>query len=160
MNVRHAIPVQDAIAVLIEDHKRVQSLFKQFEKVKQSGNSGADKARIVVQACMELTIHAQIEEEIFYPAVREAIGAGDLMDEAHVEHASAAQLIAQLQEMKPGDALYDATFTVLGDHISRHMREEQEAMFAQARNANVDLAGLGMRLQQRQQELKARYRYR
>lgn len=158
MNVRNTIAVQDAIAILTEDHKRAQSLFKEFEKLKQSDHSEAHKARIVVEACMELTIHAQIEEEIFYPAVREAIGAGDLMDEAQVEHASAAQLIAQLREMKPGDALYDARFTVLGDYVSRHVREEQEAMFPQARKANVHGAALGVQLLQRKQELKAKYR--
>jgi hemerythrin HHE cation binding domain-containing protein len=119
--------------------------------VKQSGHNEADKATIVVQACMELTIHAQIEEEIFYPPVREAIGARDLMDEAQVEHASAAQLIAQSQEMKRGDAPYDPRFTVLGDYISRQVREEQEAMFRQARKANVDGAALGLQLLQRKQ---------
>jgi hypothetical protein len=147
---------QDAIALLIEDHKRVQQLFKQFEKLKESDEaSDEDKAAIVAMACADLTIHAQIEEEIFYPAARDAIDEQDLLDEAEVEHASAKDLIAQLAEMQPGDELYEAKFTVLGEYVNHHVKEEQDEMFPKVKKAGLDLDALGEELMQRRQELMA-----
>jgi hypothetical protein len=147
---------QDAIALLIEDHKRVQQLFKQFEKLKDSEEtSDEDKAAIVAMACADLTIHAQIEEEIFYPAAREAIDEHDLLDEAEVEHASAKDLIAQLAEMQPGDDLYEAKFIVLGEYVNHHVKEEQDEMFPKVKKAGLDLNALGEELLQRRQELMA-----
>ena len=145
----------DAIAVLIEDHKTVQKEFKEFEKLKEEDGSANEKGNIVKQVCMELTIHAQIEEEIFYPAVREAIGDDDLMDEAEVEHMGAKDTIAQLQNMEPDDELYDAKFTVLGEYVAHHIKEEQNEMFPKVKKANVDTAALGVELLQRKQELQA-----
>lgn len=145
---------ENAIALLTADHKKVQKLFKDFEKLKEADGSKADKAVIVEQVCIELTIHAQIEEDIFYPAVREAIEDGDLMDEAEVEHAGAKELIAQLQAMEPGDDLYDAKVTVLGENVNHHVKEEQEEMFPKVRKAKLDLATLGSRLMQRKLELQ------
>ena len=119
----------DAITLLTEDHKAVQKQFKEFEKLKEEDGGDEEKGRIVKQVCMELTIHAQIEEEVFYPAVREAIGDDDLMDEAEVEHMGAKDTIAQLENMEPSDELYDAKFTVLGEYVAHHIKEEQEEMF-------------------------------
>ena len=84
---------------------------------------------MVRKICNELTVHAQIEEEIFYPAVRKAIDDGDLMDEALVEHAGAKELISQLEAMDPEDELYDAKVTVLGEQIDHHVKEEEGEMF-------------------------------
>ncbi|MGH8769910.1 MAG: hemerythrin domain-containing protein, partial [Burkholderiales bacterium] len=109
--------MQDAIAMLREDHENVQALFKKFELAKD----GKTKQNIVRTACEELIVHAQIEEEIFYPAVREAIGEDDLVDEAEVEHASAKQLIAELGAKQPNEPLYDAKFTVLGEYVKHHV---------------------------------------
>jgi hypothetical protein len=147
----------DAIRLLTEDHKRVQQMFKAFEKLKDAEDGGdEDKSAIVAMACAELTIHAQIEEEIFYPAVREALEEEeDLLDEAEVEHASAKELIAQLAEMQPGDALYDAKFTVLGEYVSHHIKEEQDEMFAKVKKADLDLVELGEELMARKQALMA-----
>jgi hypothetical protein len=111
------------------------------------------KAQIVRRTCMELTIHAQVEEEIFYPAVREAIEDEDLLDEAEVEHASAKELIAQLENMQPGDELFDAKFTVLGEYINHHVKEEQDEMFPKVKKAKVDTQSLGEQIAQRKQEL-------
>jgi|SRR5882724_2889509 len=144
---------QDAIALLMEDHKKVQKLFKQFDKLKEEDEQ--QKADIVRQVCAELTIHAQIEEEIFYPAVREAIDDEDLMDEAEVEHASAKELIAQLQGMQAGDELYDAKFTVLGEYVNHHIKEEQDEMFPKAKKVKLDMQALGEQLMQRKQEMMA-----
>ena len=143
----------DAIALLTEDHKAVQKIFKEFEKLKQNEGSDEEKSELVLRACQELTVHAQIEEEIFYPAVRDGID-DDLMDEAEVEHASAKDLIAQLESMEPGNDLFDARFTVLREYIDHHVKEEQEEMFPKAKKAKLDLVALGEDLAQRKKELR------
>ena len=145
---------QDAIASLMADHKRVKALFKEFEEMKEDGDD-EDKADLVRQICGELTVHATIEEEIFYPALREKIDEDDLMDEALVEHAGAKDLIAQLEGMKPGDELYDAKVTVLGEQIEHHVKEEEGEMFVQAKKAKLDTASLGEEMEQRRVELTA-----
>jgi hemerythrin HHE cation binding domain-containing protein len=146
---------QDAIALLTDDHKTVQKLFKDYDKLVQNDGDEAEKAALAKQICTELVIHAQIEEEIFYPAVREAIEETDLLDEAEVEHASAKDLIAQLSTMAPGDELYDAKVTVLGEYVNHHISEEQDEMFPQAKKAELDTASLGAELLERKQELQA-----
>lgn len=144
---------QDAVKVLTEDHKKVTKLFKEYEKLKEDG-SAKEKSAIVQEICLELTVHARVEEEIFYPAVRESIDETDLVDEADVEHASAKSLIAELETMKPGDDHYDAKVTVLGEYIDHHVQEEQDEMFPKAKKAKLDMAQLGERIVQRKQELK------
>jgi hemerythrin superfamily protein len=136
------IQAQDAIAMLTADHKKVKKLFADFDKLKDAG-SDQDKASIVDQICNELKIHTELEEEIFYPAVRKAIDDGDLMDEALVEHAGAKDLIAQLEDASPEDDLYDAKVTVLGEQIDHHVKEEEGDMFPKAKKAKVDTEALG-----------------
>jgi hemerythrin superfamily protein len=136
------IQAQDAIAMLTADHKKVKKLFADFDKLKDAG-SDEDKASIVDQICNELKIHTELEEEIFYPAVRKAIDDGDLMDEALVEHAGAKELIAQLEDASPEDDLYDAKVTVLGEQIGHHVKEEEGDMFPKAKKAKVDTEALG-----------------
>ena len=143
---------QNALKLLSEDHKKVKKMFKEFEKLKEGGS--ARKTELVRQICMELTIHAQVEEEVFYPAVRDAIDDDDLMDEADVEHASAKDLIAQIQSMSPGDDHYDAKVTVLGEYINHHVKEEEDEMFPKVRKAKVDVAALGAEIAQRKQEMQ------
>ena len=144
----------DPIKMLAADHKKVKALFKEFKTMKEDG-SGEEKAALVKQICDALTVHAQIEEEIFYPAVRAAIEDKDLMDEALVEHAGAKQLIAQLQEMDPDDELYDAKVTVLGEQINHHVEEEEGEMFPKAKKAKVNTEELGAELTARKQEVAA-----
>ena len=146
---------QDAIALLTDDHKTVQKLFKEYEKLTEGDADDEEKAALAKQICMELTIHAQIEEEIFYPAAREAIEETDLLDEAEVEHASAKDLIAQLSTMAPEDELYDAKVTVLGEYVNHHVKEEQDEMFPQVKKAKLDTASLGAELLERKQQLQA-----
>ena len=136
------LQAQDAIAMLTADHKKVKKLFADFDKLKDAG-SDEDKASIVDQICNELKIHTELEEEIFYPAVRKAIDDGDLMDEALVEHAGAKDLIAQLEDASPEDDLYDAKVTVLGEQIGHHVKEEEGDMFPKAKKAKVDTEALG-----------------
>lgn len=144
-----------AIALLMEDHARVRQLFAEFKKIKGETTAQAKKAELVRQVCQELLIHAQVEEELFYPAVRAAIDDQDLMDEAEVEHAGAKDLIMQLMEMAPGDDLYDAKVTVLSESIEHHVGEEEGSMFPQARRAKELEPSLGDQLLQRKQELLA-----
>src|SRR6185369_10771303 len=122
-------PDEDAIALLTADHKSVKQLFNQFDALKESTDSDGQKADLVESICVALTIHAQIEEEIFYPAVRKAIDDDDLMDEADVEHDEVKALIAQLETTEPGDDHYDAKVTVLGEDIDHHVKEEEGEMF-------------------------------
>lgn len=124
---------QDAIALLTADHKAVKEMFKQFKTLKQCEGSDGEKQALVTQVCNALKVHAQIEEEIFYPAVLAAIADDDLMDEAEVEHASAKDLITQLESMKPGDARYDAKVTVLGELVDHHVKEEEARCFRRQR---------------------------
>jgi hemerythrin superfamily protein len=141
----------DAIGMLVADHKKVQKAFKDFEELKDGNNKRA-KSEIVRQTCADLTVHATVEEEIFYPAARKAIKDADLMDEATLEHAGAKDLIAQLESMQPGDALYDAKFTVLGESINHHVKEEQNEMFPKVRKTKSDLNALGQQMAQRKAE--------
>ena len=148
-------PGEDAIALLTADHKSVKQLFNQFDALKESTDSDGQKADLVESICVALTIHAQIEEEIFYPAVRKAIDDDDLMDEADVEHVEVKALIAQLETMEPGDDHYDAKVTVLGEDIDHHVKEEEGEMFPKARKADIDGVALGKRMASRKTELKA-----
>ena len=140
---------RDALALLRADHQTVQELFDKFEKTRSDDR----KTALAEQICNELKVHAQIEEEIFYPAAREAIREEDLIDEATVEHQSAKDLIAQIESGKPGEELYDAKVKVLGEYIKHHVKEEQNELFAQVRKTKLDLRELGERLQTRKQEL-------
>ena len=142
---------RDAIALLRADHQEVQNLFDKFEKTRSDDR----KAALAEQICNELTVHAQIEEEIFYPAAREAVRDKDLLDEATVEHQSAKDLIAQIESSKPGDELFDAKVKVLGEYIRHHVKEEQNELFPQVRKTKLDLKALGERLMARKQQLMA-----
>ena len=144
----------DAIAMLVADHKKVQKAFKDFEKLKETGKR-REKAAIVQQTCADLTVHTKVEEEIFYPAVRKAIKDGAVMDEATVEHAGAKNLIAELESMQPGDHLYDAKFTVLGENVNHHIKEEQNEMFPKVQKTKLDLSVLGQQIARRKAQLES-----
>jgi hemerythrin superfamily protein len=145
-------PHQDAIAMLTADHKKVKKLFAEFDKLQEEG-SDEEKSSIVEQICNELKIHTELEEEIFYPAVRKAIDDSDLMDEALVEHAGAKDLIAQLEDASPNNDLYDAKVTVLGEQIDHHVKEEEGSMFPKAKKAKLDTEALGATMLKRKMAL-------
>ena len=151
----HKSSGMDAIDLLMEDHKNVQKMFKAFEKSKDEMGD-AEKGEMVRHCCMELKIHTQLEEEIFYPAAREAIEDEELVDEAEVEHAAAKQLINELEQMEPGEDLYDARFTVLGEYVNHHIKEEEQAggIFAEVKKAKIDLEELGRRMMQMKEKLQ------
>jgi hemerythrin superfamily protein len=125
--------------MLKEDHAKVSGLLSKFEKAEKR----ADKKALADQICQELTIHATLEEQIFYPAVREAIEDSDLMNEADVEHASLKQLISQIDGSDPSDDHFDALVTVLGEYVKHHVKEEEGEMFKQIRKSDLDLEQLG-----------------
>jgi hemerythrin superfamily protein len=145
--------VQDAVQLLTSDHAEVSTLFKKYHKLAETNAEASDRQAHAEQICTLLTIHATIEEEIFYPAARAAGVEDALMDEADVEHAAAKDLIAQIRAMTPDEDHYDAKVKVLGEQIEHHVEEEQERMFPKCRGAGMDLAALGKALAARKDEL-------
>lgn len=143
---------ESVLEMLKDDHKRVKKAFRDFEKL-DPHEEPERAAEIVEQTCSELEVHAQLEEEIFYPAVRENISEADLVTEAEVEHKSAKQLIADIRNLSPDDEKYAASFTVLGEYVKHHIREEEQEMFAQLERAKIDWGGLLEAMQSRRDEL-------
>jgi hemerythrin superfamily protein len=141
----------DAIKLLKDDHKQVEAWFEEFENT----NSASKKQKLANQICLALTVHAQIEEEIFYPACRDAGVEEDMMDEADVEHDGAKKLIKEIEAGKAGDDHWDAKVTVLGEMIKHHVKEEEQrdGMFAKAKKSDLDLKELGAELKARKDEL-------
>jgi hemerythrin superfamily protein len=151
---RRAPRQKDAVALLREDHKKVSALFEEFEKAR----SDRRKKEIVATICQELTVHAALEEEIFYPAVKAALKDKELVPEAVVEHASVKDLIAQVRDQEPGGEEYDAKVKVMGEFVKHHVKEEQTEMFPKAKKAaHLDLVELGEQMQARKQELMLRH---
>ena len=146
-----SVRVPDATAFLKKDHKDVKALFAQYGRL----HDDAEKSELAAVICGMLKVHTQIEEEIFYPALREAGVAMSTMDEAQVEHASAKDLIDQIEGTEPGDDLYDAKIKVLGEYINHHVKEEEGDMFKKARAKKLNFVELGRELHERSKELKA-----
>jgi len=142
----------NALELLRNDHDEVKKLFDEYEDRKEDADA-TSKLEIVETICLALVLHASVEEELFYPAVGKAEDAGDLIDEAAVEHQSIKDLIAQLQDSTPGDALYDAKVKVLGEYVQHHVHEEEGEIFPKARSADIDLDALGRRIKARKEEL-------
>jgi len=140
--VEQMVPV-DAIGLLDQDHREVEAFFERFEQT----DDEAEKQELVRKICLALTIHAEIEESIFYPATRKATMEDNLLDEAVVEHQAAKDLIAEILEMETGDRLFDAKVKVLGEYIRHHVTEEREQLFPKVRESGIlDLYALGAEL--------------
>ena len=152
---KSATKTQDAIARLKADHRAVEELFEQFEAASRS----ASKQKLAQQICQELIIHTMIEEEIFYPGVKDAVE-DDMMDEAYVEHDGAKMLIAEIMAGSPEDPFYDAKVKVLSEEIKHHVKEEEQrdGLFAQAKKGDVDLAELGQQMAARKAELTKQFK--
>lgn len=142
---------QDAMALLKADHELVSDLFDEYE----NSHSKAKKKRIVAQICDELTVHAQIEEEIFYPAVKRALKDHELIPEARVEHATLKDLIAQVEGQEPDDEMFDAKIKVMHEYVKHHVKEEQNEIFPKAKSTDLDMMELGAKLSERKEELRA-----
>ena len=141
----------NAIELLKHDHREVEEYFEEYEDLEDD----AEKAELSAKICQALKVHAQIEEELFYPAAREATGDEDLLDEAVVEHAGAKRLIEEIESMEVGEDLYDAKIRVLGEQIKHHVKEEEEKLFPEAERSDMDLKAVGEELEGRKTELMA-----
>lgn len=144
----------DAVDLLDADHKMAQKMFLDYQAMSEDGAPAEEKRKLALKICQDLTAHTQIEEEIFYPRVREAIGDDALMDEALLEHAQAKDMIARIQGMSPGEADYDETVKQLFMAIMDHVMEEREQIFLKARYSTADLRGMVPELHARKMELK------
>ena len=145
----------DAITLLSADHQEVKKLFKSYDALVSEDAGDDEKAALAEQICSMLVVHTTLEEEIFYPAARGSMDEQDLLDEAEVEHASAKDLIVQLQSMEPSEDLYDAKVKVLGEYIAHHVKEEEEELFPKAKRSDLNLQALGDELVARKQALIA-----
>lgn len=142
----------NALDILKADHKKVSTLFAQYEKAKEDDER---KQELAGMACTELTIHAQIEEELFYPALRDALDDEELLDEAEVEHGSVKELVSAIQSSGPDDRLYDANVKVLAEYVKHHVKEEESEIFPKARKAkDLDLMAMGEEMFRRKSQLR------
>lgn len=142
---------KDAIALLKADHVAVSKMFADYEKAR----SVTSKKKLVAEICTALTVHAQIEEEIFYPAVKAKLKDKLLVPEATVEHASLKDLIAQIEGMEPDGEMFDAKVKVLSEYVKHHVKEEQNEMFPKAKASTLDMVELGSRMTARKEDLMA-----
>ena len=145
---------KDAIALLKADHETVSDLFADYEKT----DSSKKKKAIVAEICTELTVHTQIEEEIFYPAIKAALKDKLVVPEAIVEHAGVKDLIAQLEGVEPNGVIFDAKVKVLSEYVEHHVKEEQNEMFPKVKASSLDLVELGARMAARKADLLAAHR--
>ncbi len=143
----------DATELLAADHREVRDLFAAYRKLAEGRADAGERRPLAEEICTLLTVHAAIEEEIFYPEARAAGVESDLLDEAEVEHAAAKDLIAQIRDMDAGDALYDAKVKVLGEYVDHHVAEEEGELFAKCRASSMDRSAVGARLAARHTEL-------
>ena len=141
------------LSMLLDDHRKVKKIFKDFESEKDAQK----KQSMVTEVCNELTVHTRIEEEKFYPFLREQNEKvfGDMLNEALVEHASAKELISQLRQMTPDDEFYDAKVTVLGEYVNHHVTEEEDEMFTKVISKKVDLRELEEPMKQLKEQAMA-----
>jgi hemerythrin superfamily protein len=140
----------DAVSLLMSDHRTVEDLFKEYEKAKSDPKR---KQKIMAQIDTELRVHMELEEKIFYPASREHLDEDDIVNEAEVEHAGARNLMDQLQGMDPADPYFDAKVTVLKEMIEHHVEEEETDYFPDCRRSDMDLKAVGEELKTRKAEL-------
>jgi hemerythrin-like domain-containing protein len=146
---------EDALSLLVADHRAVEKLFKAFERAAEDDLDA--KATLAQRACEELSIHTMLEEELLYPAAQKALPDSDLVDveEAYVEHFLVKTLIAKFETMKAGDKGFDATFKVMSEMVSHHVEEEEEELFPELRKSTCNLHALGARMASRKAELQS-----
>ena len=145
----------DAIDLLDADHLQVHGLFQSYRELVRTRAPALQRRALAEEICMELTIHAKVEEELFYPAVREALQDDELLDEAEGAHGSQRELVAQILATAAEDELYDARVAVLSDYVERHVRNEREQVFNRALAARLDLQSLARAISVRKEELRA-----
>jgi hemerythrin-like domain-containing protein len=147
-------PDMDATQLLMAEHREAEELFEQFKQLSERGEND-QKMLVAAQICAALEIHMQIEEEILYPAARNAFDEEeqDIVDEAVVEHSGARELVEQLKGMSSAEPLYDSKVHVLGEYIQHHIQEEEKEFFPKLRRTDLDLKEIGRQLAAREREL-------
>jgi hemerythrin superfamily protein len=145
----------DAIDLLDADHLAVHGLFQSYRELVKSAAPALKRRALAEEICIELTIHARLEEELFYPAIREALDDEDLVDEAEDQHGTQRELVAKILACSPDDERYDDKVTVLAEYVERHVQTEREQVFNRALAARVDLQSLGRSIAVRKEELRA-----
>ncbi len=151
---------KDACDLLDADHRTLKKMFKEYEELtgSRARSAAQKKLDLAHRICQELTVHAQVEEEIFYPALRAAIKDTDLLDEAEVEHQALRSLVAQIRRASEADDMFDAKVKVLGEYMDHHVKEERSEIFARARSTRkLDLVAMREQLEQRKEELLAEF---
>jgi hemerythrin-like domain-containing protein len=146
---------QDAVSLLTSDHAEVKQMFEEYRQLVQDNADDDRRDELAAEICSALTVHAEIEEDIFYPALRERLDDDLALDQAEVEHAIARDLIEQIVAMEPDDALFDARVLVLAEYVEHHVQEEESEIFPQAEKSGIDLDELGAELADRKNELLA-----
>jgi hypothetical protein len=144
-----------AFELLEQDHREVEEWFDEYDELKADDNR---KGELAEKICLALKVHAQIEEEIFYPQARQATKDNDLIDEAVVEHATVKNLIGEIEAMEVGEELYDAKMRVLGEMVKHHIKEEEEELFPELEAAKMDLNAVGKEIAERKEELMSEMR--
>ena len=142
----------DAVALLKADHRKVEELFEKFADGENEGNEA-----LVLEICTELMIHSMLEEEIFYPACQSELDDEEAINEAYVEHDGAKVLIAELMDSEADDTFFAAKVTVLSEMIKHHVAEEEETLFPEAEQSDLDMEALGKRMLERKEELIAKF---
>jgi len=146
----------DALALLMAEHREVKAMFQRYQQLADAGGKGDERMLLASQICVALALHTQVEEEILYPAAREALTKDeDIVDEAYVEHAGAKTLIAQLKTMTSDQPLFDAKVKVLGEYIDHHVQEEESELFPKLRRSALDLEAMGEQIAWRKRQLMA-----
>ena len=143
----------DAIALLDEDHRRLEKIFREFETLPDDANDET-KRGVVERASAALTVHIRIEEELFYPAVQRMLSEKILSEETVMEHSAARELMESLERLEPSDPFYDATFVVLAEYVKHHVRNQEKDIFPRIRKATPDLNAVGAQMKQRKEELE------
>ena len=142
---------KSALELLKADHEKVTQMFEEYEET----HTASKKRKLATEICEALSVHAQVEEELFYPEVKAALKDKTLVPEATVEHAVMKELIAQIESDEEGGEMYDATIKVLSEYVKHHIKEEQGELFRKVKQSSLDMAELGERMAARFEDLRA-----
>jgi hemerythrin superfamily protein len=149
---------EDALALLAADHREVAQLFEEYADLAEADGSDADRRALVAEICLQLTVHARLEEEMFYPAVRQSLGENELVEEAEAEHRGIEEAMDDLRAMDPSDEGYDDRVDVLRESVEHHAAEEEGSMFPMVLDSPLDIERLGEQMAARREELLAQVR--
>jgi hypothetical protein len=149
-----ATPI-DALELLDADHRKIEDLLARYRELALNEAPPAQRKALAEEACLELTIHLRLEQELFDPALREALPDDEVVEEAEADHDSLRELVARILAMRAEDALYDARMALLAQYVTRHVQRERGPLFERVRGSGMDVAGLGRKLAVRLDELHA-----